>query len=77
LKYACRYWTYHWERSESQDDLVAEFVRQHFLHWLETMSLLDLWDEASLMIASSVRIQAVSCILFLSRKLRPIDDLQQ
>ncbi|KAF9883980.1 hypothetical protein FE257_002421 [Aspergillus nanangensis] len=44
LQYACRYWIYHFERSKGQEAEaeVLSFLRNHFLHWLEAMSLLGL-----------------------------------
>ncbi|KAH0551582.1 hypothetical protein GP486_007200, partial [Trichoglossum hirsutum] len=42
LQYACRYWVQHLQRSESQlfdNDHVHKFLRKHFLHWLEALSL--------------------------------------
>ena len=44
LQYACRYWVYHIQHSGRKigdGDDVARFLRQHFLHWLECLSLLD------------------------------------
>lgn len=48
LQYACRYWTQHLAQSQ---DLLAQlveafsFLEEHFLHWLEVMSLLSLSSE--------------------------------
>ncbi|KAF2738129.1 hypothetical protein EJ04DRAFT_429802 [Polyplosphaeria fusca] len=42
LQYACRYWVYHLQRSQrhiSDKDSIDIFLQQHFLHWLEAMSL--------------------------------------
>ena len=42
LQYACRYWVYHLEKSQrhiSDGDAADIFLRKHFLHWLEVMSL--------------------------------------
>lgn len=42
VRYACRYWVYHLEQSQSriQDgDSVHGFLRKYFLYWLEAMSL--------------------------------------
>ncbi|KAB8257974.1 hypothetical protein BDV32DRAFT_139956 [Aspergillus pseudonomiae] len=42
LRYACRYWIRHLENSEPSAinwTLIEEFLRSHFLHWLEVMSL--------------------------------------
>ncbi|OGE57195.1 hypothetical protein PENARI_c002G03634 [Penicillium arizonense] len=43
LKYACRYWAYHLVRCIGLADLIYDafsFLRSHFLHWVEAMSLL-------------------------------------
>ncbi|OAP55758.1 hypothetical protein AYL99_09910 [Fonsecaea erecta] len=43
LQYACRYWVYHAERSGHKiydEDDIDHFLRQHFFHWLECLSLL-------------------------------------
>ncbi|KAE8410476.1 hypothetical protein BDV36DRAFT_289565 [Aspergillus pseudocaelatus] len=42
LRYACRYWIRHLENSEPSAidwTLLEDFLRSHFLHWLEVMSL--------------------------------------
>ncbi|KAJ9653656.1 hypothetical protein H2198_007167 [Neophaeococcomyces mojaviensis] len=44
VKYACRYWVYHVQSSTSRvsdGDEVHTFLQEHFLHWLEALSLLD------------------------------------
>ncbi|KAB8255441.1 hypothetical protein BDV32DRAFT_130723 [Aspergillus pseudonomiae] len=41
LQYSCRYWVYHVQQSKS-DSVYTEvfsFLKKHFLHWLEVMSL--------------------------------------
>jgi gluconate kinase len=43
LQYACRYWVHHLEKSEqciSDQDSTHQFFQEHFLHWLEAMSLI-------------------------------------
>ncbi|KAF2679909.1 WD domain protein [Lentithecium fluviatile CBS 122367] len=43
LQYACRYWVYHIEQSQhhiNNKDSTDIFLRKHFLHWLEAMSLI-------------------------------------
>ncbi|WYZ39980.1 hypothetical protein EsH8_IV_000321 [Colletotrichum jinshuiense] len=41
LKYACLYWVYHLKRSKRPiDNEICIFLYEHFLHWLETLSLL-------------------------------------
>lgn len=45
LRYACRYWVYHLKESQTRID-SRDFLRQHFLHWLEALSLIDCLSEA-------------------------------
>jgi hypothetical protein len=43
LQYACMYWLQHYQQSETRfidDDSVHNFVKEHFLHWLEVMYIL-------------------------------------
>lgn len=44
FQYACRYWVHHVQHSEvliDDDDEVLVFLRKHFLHWLEALSLMN------------------------------------
>lgn len=44
MQYACRYWVYHAHQSRIKacdDDIIHVFLKRHFLHWLEALSLLD------------------------------------
>lgn len=48
LQYACRYWIQHLVQSKDQDAAMHSaflFLRKHFLHWVEAMSLLGLMSE--------------------------------
>ncbi|KAL2835372.1 putative wd40 protein [Aspergillus pseudoustus] len=43
LQYSCRYWIHHLTQSKdllSQVDNILAFLKEHFLHWMEVMSLL-------------------------------------
>ncbi|KAL0929846.1 vegetative incompatibility protein het-e-1 [Colletotrichum truncatum] len=41
LRYACLYWVYHLHYCEQvMDDEIYAFLSEHFLHWLEVLSLL-------------------------------------
>ena len=43
LQYACRYWVQHLQRSEARlvdNCQVHKFLKKHFLHWLEALSLI-------------------------------------
>lgn len=59
LNYACRYWVHHLVRGNGRSLVNAwEFLEEHFLHWLEAMSLLSRVSEA---------VQAVAALLDLSQ----------
>lgn len=48
IQYACRYWVHHVEHSSIQlcdNDQVHQFLKRHFLHWLEALSFIELLDE--------------------------------
>ncbi|OJJ42341.1 hypothetical protein ASPZODRAFT_105400 [Penicilliopsis zonata CBS 506.65] len=50
LRYACRYWIRHLENSGPSDinwELIDTFLKAHFLHWLEAMSLLGWCSETT------------------------------
>ena len=43
IQYACQYWVYHLKESGSiicDDDQVHDFLKCHFLHWLEALSFI-------------------------------------
>ncbi|KAL4928943.1 uncharacterized protein BDV17DRAFT_298409 [Aspergillus undulatus] len=49
LQYACRYWVYHLTQSTAPAanlEQVHLFLKKHFLHWLESMSILGIISEA-------------------------------
>jgi hypothetical protein len=71
VRYACRYWVYHLQHSKNMShyqDKVYTFLKQHFLHWLEAMSLIGRMSESLVMINSLQSLVAVSnnrcCITF-------------
>lgn len=43
VQYSCRYWAYHLEQSKNHfaEEEVLAFLKKHFLHWLEAMSLIN------------------------------------
>ncbi|KAE9566112.1 Vegetative incompatibility protein [Colletotrichum fructicola] len=53
VQYACLHWTYHTDQAGASDSLardVDDFFRSHFLHWLETLSLMGrAYDSLSLL----------------------------
>lgn len=54
LKYACRYWVHHMleGKLEIRDgDNVHVFLREHLLHWLEAMAMLEIMAESANCIA--------------------------
>jgi NACHT domain len=53
LRYACRYWVQHFQRSEARlvdDCQIHGFLQKHFLHWLEALSLIGKTSEGVLMV---------------------------
>ncbi|CAI7639679.1 unnamed protein product [Penicillium palitans] len=49
LRYPCRYWVHHLERSYPNSyeiETVYAFAKKHFLHWLETISIFGVISEA-------------------------------
>ncbi|KAK2730810.1 hypothetical protein FQN57_004126, partial [Myotisia sp. PD_48] len=48
LEYSCRYWVYHLQKSEGciSYTKVLSFFREHFLHWLEALSIIGIAAEA-------------------------------
>jgi hypothetical protein len=63
VQYACLYWVGHLQKGGAQlqdDDDVDQFLRTHFLHWLEALSWMQKMSEAVLQILSLEFIAAVS-----------------
>jgi len=58
LQYACRYWVGHLRRSNAKlsdgesplHDRVHTFLKEHFLHWLEALSLMGNMSDGVLMV---------------------------
>ena len=49
LQYSCRYWAYHLGQSKdpvTEMDDAFLFLQEHFLHWVESMSMLGIVSEA-------------------------------
>ncbi|KAF7136923.1 hypothetical protein CNMCM5793_006585 [Aspergillus hiratsukae] len=48
LQYSCSYWVHHLHQSKGcvPDFEVFSFLKRHFLHWLEALSLMGLMSEA-------------------------------
>ena len=65
IQYACLYWVHHLQRSGAQlcdNDQVHQFLREHFLHWLETLSLINKTSEGVLAVTSLASHTPVSYI---------------
>ena len=70
LQYSCRYWVYHLEQSKhlfAEEEILA-FLKQHFLHWLEAMSLIGALSDAvgiidALQLHMTVSLSNPACIL--------------
>ncbi|KAJ8130289.1 hypothetical protein O1611_g3342 [Lasiodiplodia mahajangana] len=48
VQYACQYWVYHFEQAGGyiiDGDEVHRFLQEHFLHWLEALSLIGRLSE--------------------------------
>jgi nucleoside phosphorylase len=76
LKYSCRYWILHLEQiqdlSSGLEDVLL-FLQEHFLHWLEAMSLLGLMSEVVGMLDLLHTVIAVSNIEHRHLRLTLID----
>ncbi|KAF2633134.1 hypothetical protein BU25DRAFT_445056 [Macroventuria anomochaeta] len=62
LRYACRYWVEHVERSQqsiTDGDVVHVFLQTHLLHWLEAMSLMEETEQCVRLLA---RLQALVAV---------------
>lgn len=48
LQYACRYWVNHFQQAIelSAPDYILRFLHEHFLHWLEVLSLMNRLTES-------------------------------
>ncbi|KAI3337073.1 hypothetical protein HD806DRAFT_26405 [Xylariaceae sp. AK1471] len=49
IQYACQYWADHIQQAEERlydDGAVHDFLKQHFLHWLEALSLIGKASES-------------------------------
>ena len=79
LQYSCRYWTHHLAKSKDPPtDQIYLFLQDHFLHWMEVMSILGIVPECldalsvlqSMVAVSSLglftRIQPVNCLILQS-----------
>jgi hypothetical protein len=63
VRYACRYWVQHLEQSKSSindQGEVYRFLRNHFLHWLEALSLIGVMSESFALVGALQSLIAVS-----------------
>ena len=64
VQYACRYWVYHLEQSETtvddNNDEVYIFLQSHLLEWLEALSLMGNASESVYMVNSLLSMAKVS-----------------
>ena len=63
LRYACRYWTHHLVRSRNPVTWMSQalsFLEEHFLHWVEAMSILGRTSEVLRIINSLASVMQVS-----------------
>jgi hypothetical protein len=64
LQYSCRHWTHHLARSKdpmSQINNILTFLDNHFLHWVEVMSMLGIVSEVLGCISTLQLVVQVSC----------------
>jgi len=66
VQYACRYWLDHWRLGnpltlEEHIKIIRQFLEQHFLHWLEGLSLIGEVSNGAHMIIALEEILSVSC----------------
>jgi len=64
VQYACRYWLGHWRLGNPVDEdikTIRQFLAQHFLHWLEGLSLIGEISNGAHMIIALEEILPVSC----------------
>ncbi|PQE03932.1 vegetative incompatibility HET-E-1 protein [Rutstroemia sp. NJR-2017a BVV2] len=77
MQYACQYWVYHLKESGSSiydGDQVHNFLKYHFLHWLESLSLIGRLRESIGMVDSLMAI--IDCKYLLNIIFKPINSSQ-
>ena len=65
VQYACRYWVYHLQRSNSipcDNSDVHIFLQKHFLHWLEALAVMRCMSEGVVMVKILDSILTVSTL---------------
>jgi hypothetical protein len=65
LQYACRYWVYHLNRSSAPArslNQVLLFLKEHFLHWLESLSILGLMSESLTAVDTLLKLTKVNLL---------------
>lgn len=61
IRYGCQYWVYHLKESKVvQTPGILDFLRAHFLHWLEAMALLGLLPEILQIVTELLLLEGVS-----------------
>lgn len=63
FQYACRYWVHHRQSSKvpiDDADKAFKFLQNHFLHWLEALSLMNMVSEAIRQLTTLQSLLAVS-----------------
>jgi hypothetical protein len=78
-RYACRYWVDHLEQLENfqreeaglhDNGQIHVFLRKHFLHWLEALSLMGKMSEAIFMMTTLQSMLTVSDLVLSRHDLR-------
>jgi hypothetical protein len=73
VQYACRYWVDHLARSDidlCNDDQVYKFIQEHFLHWLEALSIMGKMSDGVFMITTLQSMLIVSDLVLSRYDLR-------
>lgn len=63
VRYSCRYWVHHLKQSGGRirdQDAIHIFLQEHFLHWLEVLSLIGVISESIALIGTLQSLIAVS-----------------
>jgi hypothetical protein len=74
VQYACRYWVDHLQRGKiglcGDNEQVHKFLKEHFLHWLEALSLIGKMPEGVFMIEALQSMLTVSDLVLSPYDLR-------
>ncbi|KAF8534356.1 WD40-repeat-containing domain protein, partial [Trichophaea hybrida] len=72
VQYACQYWVDHLQKSKvelNDNDQVHTFLREHFIHWLEALSLMGKTSDGVIILTSLESMLTVSSIVVVEQML--------